>query len=123
MSAVDPTQVADNSVPAIVHIEQVERDGNPVDLQARIRIAGGRQRITFNYSGLSLSVPERVRFRYKLDGYDKNWSEPGTAREAVYTNLDPASYRFRVMASNSAGLWNGQESTIQFEIEPLFWQT
>jgi len=52
-----------------------------------------------------------------------HWSEPGTAREAVYTNLDPASYRFRVMASNSAGLWNGQESTIQFEIEPLFWQT
>lgn len=123
LSVVDPKLVTDNSVPAIAHIEQVEQDGNSVDLQGSIRIAGGRQRITFRYTGLSLSVPERVRFRYKLDGYDKNWSEPSAAREAVYTNLDPSSYRFRVMASNSAGLWNGQESTIQFEIEPLFWQT
>jgi ligand-binding sensor domain-containing protein/signal transduction histidine kinase len=123
LSVVDPKQVADNSVPAIVHIEQIARDGNPIDLQGSIRIAGGRQRITFSYTGLSLSVPERVRFKYKLDSYDKNWSEPGAAREAVYTNLDPGSYRFHVMASNSAGLWNGAESEIQFEIEPLFWQT
>jgi signal transduction histidine kinase/ligand-binding sensor domain-containing protein len=123
ISVVDPKQVADNSVPAIVHVEKIERDGNPLDLQGLIRIAGGRQRITISYTGLSLSVPERIRFRYKLDSYDKNWSDPSAAREAVYTNLDPGSYRFHVMASNSAGLWNGQESTIQFEIEPLFWQT
>ncbi|HJX93101.1 MAG TPA: two-component regulator propeller domain-containing protein, partial [Pyrinomonadaceae bacterium] len=123
LSVVDPKQVADNSVPAIVHIEQVARDGSPIGLNGPIRIAGGRQRITFSFTGLSLSVPERVRFRYKLEDYDKNWSDPGAAREAVYTNLDPGTYHFRVMASNSAGLWNGEESTVQLEIEPLFWQT
>jgi signal transduction histidine kinase len=58
-----------------------------------------------------------------LDGFDQNWSEPVAIREAVYTNLSPGSYRFRVMASNSDGLWNGAESMIEFEIEPVFWQT
>ena len=123
LSVVDPKQVANNTVPAIVHIEQVERDGNPIVLQGPISIAGGRQRITFSYTGLSLSVPERVRYRYKLDNYDQSWSVPSAAREAIYTNLDPGSYRFRVMASNSSGLWNGEESSLQFKIEPLFWQT
>jgi hypothetical protein len=70
-----------------------------IDLQGSIRIAGGRQRITFSYNGLSLSVPERVRFRYKLTLI--RMSEPSTAREAVYTNPDPNSHRF-VLASNSA---------------------
>jgi signal transduction histidine kinase len=123
LSVVTPTQVADNSVPAIVHVEGVTADGSAVDLQGAVRIPGARQRITFSYAGLSLTVPERVRYRYKLDGFDQVWSEPLATREAVYTNLGPGSYRFRVMASNSQGLWNGSESAIRFEIEPVFWQT
>ena len=122
-SVVDPAQVADNAGPAIVKIEGVVADGSPVDLQGKVRIPGVTQRITFRYAGLSLSIPERVRFRYRLDGYDQNWSEPVATRDAVYANLAPGPYRFRVMASNSAGLWNGSESTIQFEIEPTFYQT
>jgi Signal transduction histidine kinase len=123
LSVVDPRQVANTSVPAMVHVEEVTADGNVVDLQGAVRIPGARQRITFSYAGLSLSVPERVRFRYKLDSFDQDWSEPVATREAVYTNLSPGAYRFRVIASNSDGLWNGLESTIQFEIEPVFWQT
>jgi ligand-binding sensor domain-containing protein/signal transduction histidine kinase len=123
LSVVDPRQAAGNSVPAIVHIEGVTADGSAVDLPGAVRIPGARQRITFSYAGLSLSVPERVRFRYRLDGFDQDWSEPVATREAVYTNLNPGSYRFRVMASNSDGLWNGLESAIQFEVDPLFWQT
>src|SRR5205085_3211791 len=114
---------ADHSVPAIAHIEAVTADGSVVDQQGAVRIPGARQRITFSYAGLSLAVPERVRFRYKLDGFDQDWSEPIATREAVYTNLSPGAYRFRVIASNSDGLWNGMESMIQFEIEPVFWQT
>jgi ligand-binding sensor domain-containing protein/signal transduction histidine kinase len=123
LSVVDPTQVAGNSVPAIAQIEGVAADGIAVDLQGEVHIPGARRRITFNYAGLSLSVPERVRFRYRLDGFDQDWSEPVATREAVYTNLSPGSYRFRVITSNSDGLWNGSESMIQFEIEPVFWQT
>jgi ligand-binding sensor domain-containing protein/signal transduction histidine kinase len=123
LSMIDPGQVATNSIPTLVHIEEVTADGSVVDLQGAVHIPGARQRITFSYAGLSLSVPERVKFRYKLDGFDQDWSEPIATREAVYTNLGPGSYRFRVIASNSDGLWNGLESAIQFEIEPVFWQT
>ena len=123
ISVVDPRQVADNSVPAIAHIEGVTADGSVVDLRGAVNISGARQRLAFNYAGLSLSVPERVRFRYKLDGFDQGWSDPVATREAVYTNLSPGSYSFRVMASNSNGLWNGSEATIRFEIEPVFWRT
>ena len=122
-AVVSPGQVPDNTVPAIAQIEGITVDGSNVDLQGAVRIPGTRRRITFSYAGLSLSVPERVRFRYKLDGFDQDWGEPVATREAVYTNLGPGSYRFRVIASNSAGLWNELESTIQFQIEPAFWQT
>jgi signal transduction histidine kinase len=75
------------------------------------------------YAGVNLSVPERVKYRYRLDGFDTRWSEPVSTREAIYTNLGPGPYRFRVIATNSEGLWNGAESTYGFEIEPVFWQT
>ena len=123
LSVVDPNQARDDTVPALVHIEGVTADDNVLDLQLPIRIQGARKRITFSYAGLSLAIPERVRFRYKLDNYDQNWSEPVATREAPYTNLGPGSYRFRVMASNSAGAWKGPEASMLFEIKPFFWQT
>jgi signal transduction histidine kinase len=123
LSVVEPKRTAGHSVPAMVHIEGITADGRAVDPNVTINIAGGRQRITFSYAGLSLSIPERVRFRYMLDGFDQGWSEPVTTREADYTNLSPGSYSFRVMASNSDGVWNSAEAVVRFEIEPVFWQT
>jgi signal transduction histidine kinase len=123
LSFVDPAQETDSSAPALVHIEGITADGSAIRLQSGVRIPAAHQRFTFSYTGLSLSVPERVRFRYRLDGFDRDWSEPVAEREATYTNLDAGPYRFRVMASNSDGLWNSAESAMQFEIEPVFWQT
>ena len=123
LSVVDPAARLGAAAPAIVHVQQVTADGTAVDRQGGVRIASGRQRIAFSYAALSLSVPERVRFRYRVDGLDSDWSEPVTTREAVYANLRPGAYRFRVMASNSDGLWNGVEASLPFEIEPALWQT
>ena len=123
LSVVDPTQVSNKSVAAIVHIEGVVADGRAVDMRGSLHISSARQRITFSYAGLSLTVPERIRFRYRLDEFDKDWSAIVSTREAVYTNLSPGAYRFRVIASNSEGLWNGPESILEFDIEPVFWQT
>jgi len=73
--------------------------------------------------GLSLRNSERVRYRYRLDTFDQGWSEATTNREARYGNLNPGSYRFRVMASNSDGIWNGPEAAIGFAVQPMLAQT
>lgn len=98
-------------------------DGGPVSIQDKIHIPASPRRITFTYTGLSLATPERVRFKYFLEGFDRAWSEPVATREAVYTNLNAGFYRFHVMASNGESLWNDSETSLRFEIEPLFWQT
>jgi ligand-binding sensor domain-containing protein/signal transduction histidine kinase len=123
IAVVDPTRAINNSPPALVHVEVFSADGNAVDAQKNVRLRDPHRRITFNYTALSLSVPERIRYRYKLDGLDEGWSDPVTANEVTYNNLSAGKYRFRVIASNSDGLWNGQELAIPFEIAPAYWQT
>ena len=123
LSVVNPSQITDDSVPALPHIEAITADNNPVNLAGSVRIPPSPRRITFEYTGLSLAVPGRVRFRYFLEGFDRSWSEPVATREAVYTNLGAHSYRFRVVASNSEGLWSESEAAVGFEVAPTVWQT
>jgi signal transduction histidine kinase/ligand-binding sensor domain-containing protein len=123
ISAVDPARAARTAPPALVHIDSVSADGVPFDLRAPIRIPAGRQRITLTYAGLSLSVPERVRYRYQLEGFDRGWSEAVTAREAIYTNLSPGAYHFHVMACNGDGVWNEVPATLDFNLLPALYQT
>jgi signal transduction histidine kinase/ligand-binding sensor domain-containing protein len=123
LSVVDPNRAAGNSAGALVHVETITVDGNALGPQRPIQISSARQRITFDYAGLSLSAPERVRYRYKLDGFDHDWCEPTTIRTAIYTNLRPGKYRFRVIASNSDGVWNGDEAAVALAVTPTLWQT
>ncbi|MBV8281177.1 MAG: hypothetical protein JO347_03825, partial [Candidatus Eremiobacteraeota bacterium] len=123
LSVANPARAAATSAPALVHIEGVEGDGTQLDLGGPIHFPPGTRRTTFRFVGLSLSNSERVRYRYRLDSFDRGWSEPTTNREATYNNLGVGTYRFRVMASNSDGLWNGSEATVGFEVEPALWQT
>jgi signal transduction histidine kinase len=122
ISFVDPGRLTRDMPPPIVHVQGISANGSAAFFDGPVRIPGGRQRIRFTYAGLSLSIPERVRFRYRLDGFDLGWSEPTATREAVYTNLPPRPYRFRVIASNPEGVWNGSEASVAFEVDPLFWQ-
>jgi len=129
LSVVDPARATTASdVPAIAHVQAFAADGVPIAIASAssssvLRVPPRPQRMTFNFIGLSLSMPERVRYRYMLEGFDRAWSEPVTAREAVYTNLGPGPYRFRLMASNSEGRWSETETAIRFAIDPAFWQT
>jgi hypothetical protein len=123
LSVANPSQINDNSVPAMPHIEAITADNNTANLAAFVQIPPSPRRITFDYTGLSLVVPERIRFRYFLEGFDSSWSQPVAAREAVYTNLGPGSYRFRLVASNSEGLWNGAETAIALNVAPAYYQT
>ena len=123
LSVVDPSQINDNSVPALPHIEAITADNYTANLAAPVQIPPSPRRITFEYTGLSLAVPGRIRFRYFLEGFDNTWSKPIASREAVYTNLGPGPYRFRLVASNSEGLWNGPETAIAFYVPPAYYQT
>lgn len=123
LSVVDPTRATPGSAPALVHIDGVTVDGNKIDIHDSLRLTGPHRTITFNYIALSLSVPERVRYKYKLEGFDEGWSNPVTARETTYNNLISGSYRFRLMASSSEGAWNSGESDVAFQIAPQYWQT
>jgi signal transduction histidine kinase len=94
-----------------------------VNLIDSSKIAAGNRSITFNYASNNLSSPERIRFRYRLEGVDQGWSNVVASRQVVYSHLGPGPYRFRVIASDSDGLWNGPELAFPFVIEPEFWQT
>jgi ligand-binding sensor domain-containing protein/signal transduction histidine kinase len=123
MAVVDSSRVATGSALAIPHIEALSVDGSPVNVRDMVHIPASPRRITFTYTGLNLATPERVRFRYFLEGFDRDWSGPVATREAVYTNLGAHSYRFRVLASNSEGLWSESEAAVRFEVAPTVWQT
>jgi signal transduction histidine kinase len=123
ISMVDPARLKRNSVPAIAHLQGLSADGQPIALSDKVHVPGGHQRITFSYVGLSLSTPDRVRYRYQLEGYDHGWSEPVSARERDYTNLKHGGYRFRVIAENADGISSANDAALTFEIDPLWWQT
>src|SRR5205085_5561472 len=76
-----------------------------------------------DYTALSLAIPERVRFRYKLEGWDREWQDAGTRRQAFYTNLGPGSYTFRVIACNNDGVWNEEGAVWAFSVAPAWYQT
>lgn len=123
LSVVDPSHLITSWPAAIPHIEAVTADGIVLHPTDSLRVPARRKRITFSYTALSLAVPERIRFRYFLEGFDRQWSEPSASRETTYTNLGPGTYRFHVVASNSYGEWNGSETSVTCEIEAAFWQT
>jgi signal transduction histidine kinase/ligand-binding sensor domain-containing protein len=123
LSVADVTRAARPLPVSLAHIEEVSADGATLDPRAGLRLGPHPQRVTLSYTGLSLSTPERVWFRYRLDGYDREWSAPVSARQAVYTNLGPGPYRFRLIASSADGAWRGEEAAIAFDIAPAYWQT
>ena len=123
LSVADPTTTIRNMTPVAVRIESVSAGGRQFDTKDAIKLSSGIRSISLNYGGTNLSAPERIRFRYKLDGSGQGWSEIVASREVVFSNLEPGSYRFRIIASSTAGLWNGPETSLPFILEPAFWQT
>ena len=123
LSAVNPARATVNPFPALLRMEAVLDNGTPIDLRRVLRVSAKQQKTAFRFMALSLANSERVRYRYRLDGFDHDWSDPTANREATYANLGPGSYRFRVVASNGDGQWNGSEAAIGLEVEPTLWQT
>ena len=119
---VDPQHLPHNNLIPRVIVEEVVVDEKSYPGKDGIKIPPGKD-IEFDYTALSLSVPERVRFQYQLEGYDHGWVDAGTRRNAFYTNLPPGDYRFRVIASNDDGVWNKEGASFRFVMLPRYYQT
>lgn len=123
---VDPAHFPVNGVPPPVVVEQFSVDDTAQPLRpagAPIGIAAGHNHFMFAYAGLSFVAPQKVHYRYKLDGFDHDWTDAGTRRTAYYTNIPPGHYTFRVQAANNDGLWNTQGAALPFTLQPHFYQT
>lgn len=120
---IDPRRIATNSVPPPVVIRSIVTEDGTFDPADGIRLANDTATLRIDYTALSLTNPKRVRYRYKLEGYDEQWIEAGTRRVAFYTRLQPGPYRFRVGASNNDGVWNTVGASAAFSIAPAFYQT
>lgn len=122
--SVDPGRITRNPLPPPVHLQSLIVDGVKRDwTTGPPRLPAQAEDLQINYTALSLSIPERVRFRYKLEGRDAHWQDAGARRVAIYNNPGPGDYRFRVIAANDDGVWNEQGATLAFSIEPRFYQT
>ncbi|MGA3011918.1 MAG: two-component regulator propeller domain-containing protein, partial [Terracidiphilus sp.] len=123
---VDPAHFPVNNVPPPVALERFAVDDLPEALQraqSTLRIPAGHVHFQFDYAGLSFTAPQKVRYRYMLEGFDRDWTDAGARRSAYYTNIPPGHYTFRVQAANNDGLWNTAGATLSFELRPHYYQT
>jgi ligand-binding sensor domain-containing protein/signal transduction histidine kinase len=124
---VDPAHFPVNTLPPPVALERFtvdDLDQPPLrGTVSRLRVGAGHVHFEFDYAGLSFVAPQKVRYRYKLEGFDHAWTEAGARRAAYYTNIPPGRYTFRVQAANNDGVWNSDGATLGFELRPHFYQT
>lgn len=122
LAVVDPQHIPRNSLPPPVHIEQVIAGGKIYRSVRGIQFPTKIRNCEIDYAGLSFSDSDKVKYRYKLEGYDEDWVEAGNRRQAFYSNLRPRTYQFRVSACNSDGVWNEAGDTIRFIVPPVFYE-
>jgi len=123
VSVIDPRHLPFNKVPPPVHIEQITADGKGYQPASSVRLPPRTRDLAVDYTALSLAAPEMVHFRFKLEPQDQDWREVVNQRRVEYSNLPPGSYRFRVTASNNSGVWNEAGDSLDFSIDPAYYQT
>jgi signal transduction histidine kinase/ligand-binding sensor domain-containing protein len=123
LQMIEPGHVRRNSVPPPVHIEQVIADRKSYPATGVAHLPALTRDLEIDYVGLSFVAPQKVRFRYRLEGRDESWQEPGTRHQAFYNDLRPGTYRFRVIACNNSGVWNEAGAALDFSIAPAYYQT
>lgn len=120
---VDPNHLVSNHVAPPVQIIATLVNGRPVDSRGQLTVKPWEEKnLEIRYAGLTFVSPEKVSFRYFLEGYDKHWTDAGTRREAFFTNLPPGQFRFEVLARNADGVWSKQAASLGLTIEPRLYQ-
>lgn len=120
---IDPARLVRNPLPPPVTIRSLSTRTAIYRDPSRIELQAGVSSVAIRYTALSLSIPERVAFRYRLEGLDREWTNAGSQRDVQFSNLGPGTYRFHVIAANNDGVWNEEGATLTFTIPPTFVQS
>ncbi|MEO6325711.1 MAG: GGDEF domain-containing protein, partial [Thermoanaerobaculia bacterium] len=123
VATIDPLDIPMNPDPPPVVLQRFVADNREIPTTGTPVLQPGTRNLEIQYAGLSLVSPGKVRYRYKLDGYDEKWVEAGTRRAAFYTHIDPGTYQFHVIAANDDGVWNETGASFGFRLKPYFRQT
>ena len=123
LQMIDPSHLSGDGRVSPVYVEAVVADRKEYKPEEGLQLPPLTRDLQIGYTSPSFLIPQKVKFRYRLDGHDRDWQDAGTRREAFYTDLGPGKYRFRVIACNSSGVWNEQGATLDFAIAPAYWQT
>jgi len=120
---VDPARLSQKALEAQTYIESVIVDRKEFQATDELKLPPRPRDLQIDYTSPTFLIPQKVKFRYRLDGYDRDWHEAGTRRQAFYTDLPPGKYSFRVIASNSDGAWNENAAKLDFSVAPAYYQT
>jgi serine/threonine protein kinase len=123
VSMIDPKNIKLNLLPPPVRLDRIIVDNQIINAEDGLIFAPGKERFELHYAGLSLIAPAKVKFKYMMVGFDKDWIEADTRRVAYYTNLPPGDYQFKVSACNNDGIWNEAGAAFHFQLKPPFTRT
>jgi signal transduction histidine kinase/ligand-binding sensor domain-containing protein len=120
---IDPSHLAGHGTVSPIYVDTVVADRKQYKPQEGLQLPPLTRDLQIGYTSPSFLIPQKVKFRYRLDGHDRDWQDAGTRREAFYTELGPGKYRFRVIACNNIGVWNEQGASFDFFVAPAYYQT
>jgi signal transduction histidine kinase len=123
LQMLDPSRSSQKDVPATTTIESLTVDRKEIAAIDHLKLSPHLRDLQIDYTSPTLLIPQKVKFRYRLDGYDRDWHDVGTRRQAFYTDLPPGEYLFRVIACNSDGEWNDSAAKLNFSVAPAYYQT
>ena len=123
LTVLDPATLRSPEGVHPVRVEGILANGTRIPIAAGVELPAGTTRLEVEYTAINLTAPLRQHFRFRLEGFDGEWIDAGSRRQAFYTNLPPRNYRFRVMTTDAEGLWSEQGAALDFTIRPMFYQT
>lgn len=123
LQSFDPHATHEEGGTLPVHVEGLVADRKPYPLSGEVKLPALTRNVQIDYTAIALAIPQRARFRYRLEGRDQDWMDAGSRRQAFYTDLPPGTYNFRVAASMGDGRWQEASSSVGFTVLPAFYQT